>query len=162
MDGQGVGLDGTIREVGIAPKPLQQPIPVYSGSTHRMRTVLYWAAKGGKPLVLSDNYAFCEMLGIRYRDTAEEHGRPIPAGEEEAWAKALLWFWEAWSIPYGQSHRTLLIGDPDPVSRQIEEACQHLKFNEACCLFGQGVFEHDKCMKTLELMAEKVMPHFKN
>jgi hypothetical protein len=28
-------------------------------------------------------------------------------------------------------------------------------------LFGQGMLEHDRCKKTLELFAEKVMPRFR-
>ena len=45
--GRGVDRDGAIREVGIAPRPLQNPIPVYSGFTHSLQTSLYWA-RGGR------------------------------------------------------------------------------------------------------------------
>ena len=175
--GQGVDADGTIREVGIAPKPLQDPIPLYSGFTHSLRTSLYWARVGGKPVVLSDNYEFCEMLWSNYREEAERHGRTVEPGEEaawggylvladtkaeaEAWAEDCLWFWDTWSVPYGQARPALLIGDADSVSRQIEEAQKHISFNEAYFLFGQGVLDRDKCMKTLELFAEKVIPRFK-
>src|SRR4029450_9868065 len=38
--GRGVGADGAIREVGIAPRPLQNPIPLYSGFTHSLQTSL--------------------------------------------------------------------------------------------------------------------------
>ena len=174
--GQGVDSDGTIREVGIAPKPLQQPIPLYSGFTHSLRTSLYWARVGGKPVVLSDNYDFCEMLWSRYRDEAEAHGHTVAPGEEaawggyliladtkaqaEEWANDIYWFWDAWSMPFGQGYPAMLIGDVDTVSRKIEEATKHISFNEAYFLFGQGVLERDKCMRTLELFAEKVMPRF--
>ena len=174
--GQGVDPDGTIRAVGIAPKPLQQPIPLYSGFTHSLRTSLYWARKGGKPVVLSDHYDFCKLLWSKYREEAERHGRTVPKGEEaawggylvladtkaeaEAWAEDCLWFWDTWSTPYGQGRPALLIGDPDTVSRRIEEATTHVPFNEAYFLFGQGVLERHKCLKTLELFAEKVMPRF--
>ena len=63
--GQGVDPDGTIREVGIAPKPLQQPIPLYSGFTHSLQTSLYWAREGGKPVVLSsqmDHDPMCRCI----------------------------------------------------------------------------------------------------
>ncbi|GIX49308.1 MAG: alkane 1-monooxygenase [Candidatus Tectimicrobiota bacterium] len=175
--GQGVDPDGTVREVGIAPRPLQQPIPLYSGFTHSLRTALFWAREGGKPVVLSDNYEFCRLLWSRYREEAERHGRQVPEGEEaawggylvlaptqaeaKAWAEDCLWFWETWSMPFGQGLPALLIGDPDTVSRAIEEALRHVKFNEAFFLFGQGVLERDKCLKTLELFAEKVMPRFR-
>ena len=65
-------------------------------------------------------------------------------------------------MPFGQGHPPLLIGDADTVSRMIEEASQHVKFNEIFLLFGQGVLERDKCLKTLELCAEKVMPRFQD
>ena len=52
--GRGVDRDGAIREVGIAPRPLQNPIPVYSGFTHSLQTSLYWAREGGKPIVMAE------------------------------------------------------------------------------------------------------------
>jgi hypothetical protein len=119
---------------------------------------------------------FCQMLWVKYREVAEQHGRTIPAGEEaawggyleladsqaqaEAWAHDCLWFWDTWSVPFGQSHPPLLIGDADTVSRMIEEASRHVPFNEVFFLFGQGLLERDKCLKTLELFADKVMPRF--
>ncbi len=63
-------------------------------------------------------------------------------------------------MPFGQGYPAMLIGDVDTVSRKIEEATKHIAFNEAYFLFGQGVLERDKCMRTLELFAEKVMPRF--
>jgi alkanesulfonate monooxygenase SsuD/methylene tetrahydromethanopterin reductase-like flavin-dependent oxidoreductase (luciferase family) len=175
--GQGVDPDGTIREIGIAPRPLQQPIPLYSGFTHSMRTALYWAREGGRPIVLSSQMDFCELLWRRYREVAEEHGRTVARGEEaawggylvladtkaqaEAWAEDCLWMWDTWSVPFGQGRPPLLIGDADTVSRMIEDAAQHVDFKEVFCLFGQGILERDKCLKTLELFAEKVMPRFR-
>ena len=128
------------------------------------------------------------MPGIPARETlhlppsattvAEQHGRTIPVGEEaawggylvladtqaqaEAWAHDCLWFWDTWSLPFGQGHPPLLIGDADTVSHMIEEASKHVPFNEVFCLFGQGLLERDKCLKTLELFAEKVMPRFQD
>ena len=55
-----------------------------------------------------------------------------------------------------------LIGDADTVLRMIEEASRHVPFNELFFLFGQGLLERDKCLKTLELFAEKVMPRFQD
>lgn len=53
--GRGVERDGTVKEIGIAPRPLQQPIPLYGGFTNSLRTVMYWARVGGKPIIMSDN-----------------------------------------------------------------------------------------------------------
>ena len=117
--GQGVDPDGTIRAVGIAPRPLQNPIPLYSGFTHSLQTSLYWAREGGKPVVLSSQMDFCQMLWAKYREVAEQHGRTIPVGEEaawggylvladtqvqaEAWAHDCLWFWDTWSLPLARA-----------------------------------------------------------
>ena len=65
-------------------------------------------------------------------------------------------------VHIGQGHPPLLIGDADTVSRMIEEASRHVPFNELFFLFGQGLLERDKCLKTLELFAEKVMPRFQD
>ena len=175
--GRGVDPDGTIREVGIAPRPLQNPIPVYSGFTHSMQTSLYWAREGGKPIVMANEMEFCELLWTRYREVAEEHGRTVPRGEEaawggylvladskseaEAWAEDCLWMWDTWSVPFGQDRPPLLIGDVDTVSRMIENALKHVPFREMFCLFGQGILAPDRCKKTLELFAEKVIPRFR-
>jgi alkanesulfonate monooxygenase SsuD/methylene tetrahydromethanopterin reductase-like flavin-dependent oxidoreductase (luciferase family) len=175
--GRGVDADGTIREVGIAPRPLQNPIPVYSGFTHSLQTSLYWAKEGGKPIVMASEMAFCEMLWSRYREVAEQHGRSVPRGEEaawggylvladtkseaEAWAEDCLWMWDSWSVPFGQDRPPLLIGDADTVTRMIENAARHVPFREVFLLFGQGILERDRCLKTLELFAEKVIPRFR-
>ena len=175
--GRGVDADWAIREVGIAPRPLQQPIPIYSGFTHSMQTALFWAREGGKPIVLSKDMPFCETLWAKYREVAEAHGRTVPRGgeaawggymvladtkaEAEAWAEDCLWFWDSWSVPFGQDRPPLMIGDADAVTRAIEATQRHVPFNEVYLLFGQGVLDRDKCLKTLELLAEKVIPRFK-
>jgi hypothetical protein len=82
--------------------------------------------------------------------------------QAEAWAHDCLWFWDTWSLLFGQGHPPLLSGDADTVSRMIEEASRHVPFNEVFLLFGQGLLERDKCLKTLELFAEKVMPRFQD
>ncbi len=82
--------------------------------------------------------------------------------QAEAWAHDCLWLWDTWSVPFGQGHPPLLIGDADTVSRRIEAARRHVPCNEVFFLFGQGLLERDKCLKTLELFAEKVMPRFQD
>jgi alkanesulfonate monooxygenase SsuD/methylene tetrahydromethanopterin reductase-like flavin-dependent oxidoreductase (luciferase family) len=57
--GQGVSADMHINEIGIAPRPLQTPHPpLYGGFAASMRTALFWAKYGGKPIVLTDNMDF--------------------------------------------------------------------------------------------------------
>jgi len=175
--GRGVDPDGTVREIGIAPRPLQQPIPLYGGFTNSLRTVMYWARVGGKPIVMSDNMEFCRLCWSTYRDEAERHGRTVREGDEaawggymvladtkseaEAWAEDCLWYWKTWYSPFGRSIPPLLVGDADTVTRKLEEVGRHIKSNEIYVQFGQGILDRDKCMKTLELFAEKVMPRFR-
>ena len=49
---------------------------------------------------------------------------------------------------------------PFSFSRRLEEVRRHVMSNEVFLLFGQGILEPDRCLKTLELFAEKVMPRF--
>jgi len=67
--GRGVDADGTIREVGIAPRPLQNPIPVYSGFTAQLANLALLAREGGKPIVMASEM---DLL----RDALE----PLPRG----------------------------------------------------------------------------------
>jgi len=174
--GRGVSADGRVREIGIAPRPLQTPIPLYGGFTNSLRTILYWARMGGKPIVMSDNMEFCTLCWTSYRDEAERHGRTVREGEEAAWggylvvadsaaqanewAEDCLWYWKTWCVPFGRAMPPLLIGDADAVSRRIETVARHVKSNEMFFLFGQGILDRDRCLRTLELFAEKVMPRF--
>jgi alkanesulfonate monooxygenase SsuD/methylene tetrahydromethanopterin reductase-like flavin-dependent oxidoreductase (luciferase family) len=176
--GRGVDPDGTVREVGIAPRPLQPSIPLYGGFTNSLRTVLYWARVGGKPIIMSDNLDFCELCWTSCRDEAERHGRSVAAGEEaawggylvladstdeaEAWAQDCRWYWNTWCVPYGRSLPPMLVGDADTVSRKLEEVGRRVRTNEVFLLFGQGILARDRCLKTLELFAERVMPRFRD
>ncbi len=175
--GRGVGRDGTVKEIGIAPRPLQQPIPLYGGFTNSLRTVLYWARVGGKPIIMSDNMEFCELCWSTYRDEAERCGRRVAEGDEaawggylvlaeskseaEAWAEDCLWYWKTWYAPYGRGLPPLLVGDVDTICRKLDAVSRHVKSNEVFLQFGQGILEPDKCLKTLELFADKVMPRFR-
>jgi alkanesulfonate monooxygenase SsuD/methylene tetrahydromethanopterin reductase-like flavin-dependent oxidoreductase (luciferase family) len=61
--GQGVAADMRVNQIGIAPRPLQTPHPpLYGGFAASMRTALFWAKYGGKPIVLTDNLQFYDQL----------------------------------------------------------------------------------------------------
>jgi len=47
------------------------------------------------------------------------------------------------------------------VTRMIENAARHVPFNEVFLLFGQGILDRGRCVRTLELFAEKVIPRFR-
>src|SRR5215510_10266166 len=89
--GAGVDPDMRIREIGIAPKPYQQPHPpLYGGFTHSMRTALFWAQYGGKPIVLASDLQFCQRLWQGYREEAAKHGLNVQPGDEAAWGGAMV------------------------------------------------------------------------
>jgi alkanesulfonate monooxygenase SsuD/methylene tetrahydromethanopterin reductase-like flavin-dependent oxidoreductase (luciferase family) len=175
--GAGVDADMTIREVGIAPRPLQDPHPpLYGGFTMSMSSALFWARYGGTPIVLSDKLDFCEQLWKTYREEAERHEIEVPRGQEAAWggiavcaetdaeAEALFedmaWFWDTWATQFGQGMPLKLVGSPDTITRQIEEAHDALGFDEVFFLVPQGIHSSDQIISSLELVTDRVMPRF--
>ena len=109
---------------------------------------------------------------------AESHGRTIPRGGEaawggylvladtksqaEAWAEDCLWMWDSWSVPFGQDRPPLLIGDADTVTRMIENAASPRAASTRCSSCSvRASSSRDRCRKTLELFAEKVIPRFR-
>ncbi len=175
--GRGVDADMRVREVGIAPRPLQKPHPpLYGGFTHSLRSALFWARYGGKPIVLSSNLEFCQKLWSAYRQEAERYGRSVAPGQEagwggilvtaptdaeaQEWAADMRWFWERWSVPFGQGLPELLVGSPDTISRRIEQAGRAVAIDECFLLIPQGLHDRDRILCSLELFADKVMPRF--
>lgn len=175
--GEGVDGDMRVREVGIAPRPLQQPHPpLYGGFTASMRTATFWARYKGKPIVLASDLDFCAALWSHYREEAAKWGHDVAPGEEagwggmavvaptdaqaQEWAEDFHWFWKTWSTPFGQGLPELLIGSPDTISRRIEEASARVPIEELFLLIPQGILPPEKVNTTLELLAEKVMPRF--
>jgi alkanesulfonate monooxygenase SsuD/methylene tetrahydromethanopterin reductase-like flavin-dependent oxidoreductase (luciferase family) len=175
--GQGQDADGIVREIGIAPRPFQDPHPkIYGAFAHSMRTVDMWAREGGKPIVLSGDLDFCEMLWNQYGERAKNYGRDVPVEERGAWGGFIIltddkqradelmaehsWFWEKWFIPHGQQLPNFLVGTADEVSRQIEEAHERLGFNEMFLMFGQGHLEPEENAEELDKFANEIFPRF--
>jgi alkanesulfonate monooxygenase SsuD/methylene tetrahydromethanopterin reductase-like flavin-dependent oxidoreductase (luciferase family) len=175
--GQGVGADMRINEIGIAPRPLQTPHPpLYGGFAASMRTALFWAKYGGKPIVLTDNLDFYGKLCAAYTDEAAKHGRTVEPGQQAAWGgimicaktdaeaqewlKDMRWFWDSWAMPFGQGLPELLVGSPDTISRRLDQVLKVLPQDEVVLLIPQGVHERGQILTSLELMASKVMPRF--
>jgi len=176
--GQGVAPDMKVNEIGIAPRPLQTPHPpLYGGFAASMRTALFWAKYGGKPIVLTDNLKFYDQLCRGYTEEAARHGRTIKNGQQAAWggifvcaptdaeaqewAKDMMWFWQSWATPFGQGVPELLIGSPVTISRRLDEVKRQLPDqDEVVLLIPQGLHEPRQILTSLELMATKVMPRF--
>jgi alkanesulfonate monooxygenase SsuD/methylene tetrahydromethanopterin reductase-like flavin-dependent oxidoreductase (luciferase family) len=175
--GRGMDADGIVREIGIAPLPLQKPFPrIYGGFAGSLRTVDLWAREGGKPIVLSSDLDFCEALWNRYQESAKRAGREVPREEAAAWGGFLMltddrakaqslmaehqWFWDKWFIPHGQRMPNVLIGSADELIDQIGRAHDRLGFNELFLMFGQGHLEPERNNEELEQFVRRVAPRF--
>lgn len=175
--GSGVGPDGRVHEIGIAPLPYQTPHPkIYGGFAHSMRTIRMWAREGGKPIVQASNLDFCEALWNTYDEAAKEAGREVPRDDIGAWGGTLIianskaeaerkynehrWFWDKWFIPFGQQYPNLLMGTADEIGEQIEKAHDRLGFNEIFLAFGQGHLDPAENEEELYKFATEVAPRF--
>ena len=174
--GKGVDADMRVREVGIAPRPLQDEIPLYGGFSASLRTAKFWARYKGRPIVLSGNTEFLELLWSEWRAEASAHGHHVRPGEEACWggimicaetdakAQALFedmqWFWETWATPFGQGMPELLVGSPDTLNRRIERVAAAVPIDEAFLLIPAGIHAPAQIQGSLDLFARKVMPNW--
>lgn len=175
--GAGVRDDMTIDEIGIAPPPYQQPMPtMYAGFSASMRTALFWAQHKGKPIVMSNNYDFCDVLWSKYREEALKWGHEITPGNEAAWGGIVIcaptdaqaqeqfadmeWFWNSWSVPFGNPMPELLVGSPDTITAKIEAARKRFNPQETFMIIPQGIHSADQICESLGLFADEVLPRF--
>ena len=84
---------------------------------------------------------------------------PTMATAQE-WSQDVKWMWDEWFVPFGQGHPEYLIGDPDFISRRIEEAAKTFPIKECFFLLPQGISPLEQVLSSLELFAKKVMPRF--
>ena len=173
--GQGVDANMAISEIGIAPKPLQNEIPLYGGFSQSLTTAKFWAKYKGRPIVLSGNTDFLELLWKEWSDEAQRHGHIVEQGKQACWggimicaetdAKAqelyedMAWFWKTWSTPFGQGLPELLVGSPDTLNKEIERVGKSVPIGEAILLIPQGILEPSALLDSLDLFSRKVMPN---
>lgn len=75
-----IGPDLSLREIGIVPRPLQQPHPpVYAPFSYSMETVKFWAREGGKMVsfVNEQKEHFTSIVIDEYTKEANAHGRQV-------------------------------------------------------------------------------------
>jgi alkanesulfonate monooxygenase SsuD/methylene tetrahydromethanopterin reductase-like flavin-dependent oxidoreductase (luciferase family) len=173
--GRGVAPDGTLAEIGIVPRPLQQPHPpIYGPFAFSMSTVRSWARVGGIPVLLSGDLDFCRGLFTEYREEAARHGRSLRWGESialggffamaeraadaERQAASYRWAHDAWFTPFGFPKGLELVGDPDAVTRRLETLHAALDFEEVFLWINQGLTPVGEVLRGLELFAERVLP----
>ena len=173
--GQGVDKNMAISEIGIAPKPLQDEIPLYGGFSQSLTTAKFWAKYKGKPIVLSGNTDFLELLWKEWSDEAERHGHRVEQGKQACWGGIMIcaetdqkaqklyedmaWFWKTWSTPFGQGLPELLVGSPDTLNKEIERIGKTVPIDEAILLIPQGILEPSELLDSLDLFSRKVMPN---
>ncbi len=173
--GQGVAPDMAISEVGVAPRPYQDTIPLYGGFSQSLTTAKFWARYKGRPIILSDNTEFLELLWSEWTEEAKAHGHDVAPGDQACWGGVMIcadtdaeaekqfedwaWFWKNWATPFGQGMPGLLVGSPDTLNRKIEEVSRAVPVNEAFLLFPQGLHDQNQVQDSLGLFAEKVMPN---
>tara|TARA_B100000609_G_scaffold198221_1_gene197258 strand:- start:681 stop:1805 length:1125 start_codon:yes stop_codon:yes gene_type:complete len=173
--GRGVDANMAISEIGIAPKPLQNEIPLYGGFSQSLTTAKFWAKYKGRPIVLSGNTDFLELLWKEWSDEAQRHGHIVEQGKQACWggimicaetdAKAqelyedMAWFWKTWSTPFGQGLPELLVGSPDTLNKEIERVGKSVPIDEAILLIPQGILEPSALLDSLDLFSRKVMPN---
>ena len=173
--GQGVDANMAISEIGIAPKPLQNEIPLYGGFSQSLTTAKFWAKYKGRPIVLSGNTDFLELLWKEWSDEAQRHGHIVEQGKQACWggimicaetdAKAqelyedMAWFWKTWSTPFGQGLPELLVGSPETLNKEIERVGKSVPIDEAILLIPQGILEPSALLDSLDLFSRKVMPN---
>ncbi len=174
--GEGVSADMRVSEIGIAPRPLQSSIPLYGGFSASLTTARFWARYKGRPIVLSGNTGFLEVLWREWTDEARRHGHDVQPGEQACWggiaicaetdarAQALYedmqWFWKTWATPFGQGVPELLVGSPDTLNRRIEAVSRAVPVDEAFLLIPQGLHTPAQLEESLDLFSRKVLPNF--
>lgn len=175
--GRGVDADMRVEEIGIAPRPLQAEIPLYGGFSASLRTAKFWARYKGRPIVLSGNTEFLQLLWREWRKEATTYGHDVPPGQEACWggimvcaetdarAQALFedmqWFWDTWATPFGQGVPELLVGSPDTLNKRIERISRAVPIDEAFLLIPAGIHTPEQIHDSLDLFARKVMPNWR-
>jgi len=173
--GKGVSADMAVTEIGIAPRPLQPTIPLYGGFSQSLTTAKFWARYKGRPIVLSGNVEFLELLWREWEQEAHRHGHDVAPGDQACWGGIMVcaetdekawklyedmaWFWQTWATPFGQGVPELLVGSPDTLNRRIERVSQAVPVDEAFLLIPQGLHTPAQLQESLDLFARKVMPN---
>lgn len=174
--GRGVDADMRVAEIGIAPRPLQAEIPLYGGFSASLRTAKFWARYKGRPIVLSGNTEFLQLLWREWREEAGAYGHDVPPGQEACWggimicaetdarAQALFedmqWFWDTWATPFGQGVPELLVGSPDTLNKRIERISKAVPIDEAFLLIPAGIHTPEQIHDSLDLFSREVMPNW--
>ena len=175
---QALGEGGVLREIGIVPRPLQQPHPpVYSPFSNSMETVRFWAREGGKMVsfVAKEKEEFIPITLDSYVKEAERVGRHTSWGEAIAIGGHLVLgrneresndilegFTELFNYaynapPYHVPMGRLWKGPGSAVLDEVNRLASSYKTNEIFLWHHVGYFPQDVEMGMLEAFADAVI-----
>ena len=78
--------------------------------------------------------------------------------EAHAQFEDLRWFWNKWSVPFGNPMPETLVGSPDTITRKIEAARARFNPHECFLILPQGLHPASQVCASLDLFARKVLP----
>jgi alkanesulfonate monooxygenase SsuD/methylene tetrahydromethanopterin reductase-like flavin-dependent oxidoreductase (luciferase family) len=174
--GGGMDPDGTLVEMGIAPRPLQSNPRVFGPISRRLTTAKFWASEGGTAVSYADDDDFLKMAaGVLAEEAAasghkdvaalapgaflilgktQEEAAELRAGYEDLFKR--FYSIPPFNVPMGR----VLFGTVDDVSRQIEDLQKIADFEELFVWHNIGTLADDLERSAFDLFSEKVLPRF--
>jgi alkanesulfonate monooxygenase SsuD/methylene tetrahydromethanopterin reductase-like flavin-dependent oxidoreductase (luciferase family) len=186
--GRGVDSDGRLVEIGVVPKPVQQPHPPIMQPFAFSDSTIRWCAREGvMPILAPANAALERHLFEIYADEGGTAGMGILRDvvvadtDEEAlglWAASGAFVGAAWFAPFGFSaalpsegesldditpealldRGLILVGTVDTVTRQLEGLLRRLPLDYLLAWQYVSLIPNEKLKRSLELFATKVLP----
>jgi alkanesulfonate monooxygenase SsuD/methylene tetrahydromethanopterin reductase-like flavin-dependent oxidoreductase (luciferase family) len=184
--GAGV-VDGVVRQLGVVPRPLQQPHPPLFQPFASSERSIRFCAEEGITAILPPLHPILERR--LFELYAEVSGRPLGdgigvlrdlvIGDSDAEALALwrdsgAFVGAAWFEPFGFSQglphpetgerpdlfreSLALVGSVDSVCRQLERLLKRLPARWLFAWMYNGVIPHPKLMRTIERFHTEVLP----
>lgn len=180
MWGTGVGEDGQLREIGIVPRPLQDPHPpIYAPFAFSMESARFWAREGGKLVSFVANDEFVQTTIDVYRAEAADAGRGdvsaadaialgghLIIGRDEAHTRELYGaFEELYKLaydapPYHVPMGRLFVGSGAKIAEEIGRLHELFGVDEFVLWHHVGYFEQEEELGMLEEFASAVIRQF--
>jgi len=185
----GAGVeDGVLHQVGVVPKPVQQPHPPVFQPFASSEASIRWCAREGVTAILPPLHPKREQA--LFELFAEESGRPLGEGigvlrdiviaesdveAERLWKASGAFCGSAWFEPFGFGRGMLdpdtgeefedfmgagmaLVGTVDTVTRQLETLCERLPVTWLYFWAYNGLLPHARLMSTIERFRTEVLP----
>ena len=185
----GAGVeDGVLRQVGVVPKPVQEPHPPIFQPFASSEASIRWCAREGVTAILPPLHPKRERA--LFELFAEESGRPLGEGigvlrdvviaesdteAERLWKASGAFCGSAWFEPFGFSRGMIdpdtgeefddmmgsgmaLVGTVDTVTRQLEALRERLPVTWLYFWAYNGLLPHARLMSTIERFRTEVLP----